>query len=169
MGDNKNQMEMVYIKDYKKFIDLFENNQEYQLALYKYVKSYEHNKFWSSITEGKKCLYYARLFGKDIEKYLNEHDRFAFSLIVKRHLFSNALYLKFNKDINQMFLSCIIITTNITEEELVNLHPFVDNTLKTIVFTCKNKDVKKKKKNFLLREIEIKYIGCIGYCDNRRR
>ena len=96
MGDNKNQFELVYIKDYKKFIDLFENNQEYQLALYKYVKSYEHKKFWSSITEGKKCLYYARLFDKDIEKYLNDHDMFAFSLIVKEDILSNDLYLKFN-------------------------------------------------------------------------
>ena len=169
MCDNKNPFELVYIKEYKKFIDLFENNQKYQLALYKYVKSYEHKKFWSSITEGKKCLYYARLFGKDIEKYLNDHDKFAFSLIVKEDIFSNDLYLEFNKDINQMFLSCIIITTEIVEEELVNLHPFVDDKLKTIVFTCKNKDVYNKIKNFLLREIEIKYIDCIGYCDNRRR
>ena len=169
MCDNKNPFELVYIKDYKNFIDLFKNNQKYQLALYKYVKSYEHRKFWSSITEGKKCLYYARLFGKDIEKYLNDHDRFAFSLIVKEVIFSNDLYLKFNKDINQMFLSCIIITTEIKEEELVNLHPFVDDKLKSIVFTCKNKDVYNKIKKFLLRDIEIKYIECIGYCDDRRR
>ena len=169
MSDNKNPFELVYIKDYKNFINLFKNNQKYQLALYKYVKSYKHKKFWSSITEGKKCLYYARLFGKDIEKYLNDHDKFAFSLIVKEDIFSTDLYLKFNKDINQMFLSCIIITTNITEEELVNLHPFVDDKLKSIVFTCKNKDVYNKIKNFLLREIEIKYIDYIGYCDNRRR
>ena len=95
MSDNKNKnpFELIYIKDYKKFIDLFENNQKYQLALYKYVKSYEHKKFWSSITEGTKCLYYARLFGKDIEKYLNDHDRFAFSLIVKEGIFSHDLYL----------------------------------------------------------------------------
>ena len=90
-------------------------------------------------------------------------------MIVKEDIFSNDLYRKFNKDINQMFLSCIIITTNITEEELVNLHPFVDDKLKSIVFTCKNKDVYNKIKNFLLREIEIKYIGCIGYSDDRRR
>ena len=166
MSDNKNKnpFELIYIKDYKKFIDLFENNQKYQLALYKYVKSYEHKKFWSSITEGKKCLYYARLFGKDIEKYLNDHDRFAFSLIVKEDIFSNDLYRKFNKDINQMFLSCIIITTNITEEELANLHPFVDNQLKSIVFTCKNENLHNKIKNYLLHEIEIKYIGYIRDC-----
>lgn len=60
MCDDKNLFELVYIKNYKKFIDLFENNQEYQ-------------------------------------------------------------------------------------------------------------DVYNKIKNFLLREIEIKYIGCIGYCDDRRR
>lgn len=168
MSDTENPFELVYIKDYKNFINLFKNNQKYQLALYKYVKSYEH-KNWTSITEGKKCLYYARLFGKDIEKYLNDHDKFAFSLIVKEDIFSNDLYRKFNKDMNQMFLSCIIITTNITKEELVNLHPFVDDKLKSIVFTCKNKDVYNKIKNFLLREIEIKYIECIGYCDDRRR
>ena len=121
MCDNKNLFELVYIKNYKKFIDLFENNQEYQLVLYKYVKSYEHKKFWSSITEGKKCLYYARLFGKDIEKYLNNHDRFAFSLIVKEDIFSNGLYLKFNKDISQMFLS-IFLTFFIFSHFSSNLH-----------------------------------------------
>ena len=68
-----------------------------------------------------------------------------------------------------MFLSCIIITTNITEEELANLHPFVDDKLKSIVFTCKNENLYNKIKNYLLHEIEIKYIGCIGYSDDRRR
>ena len=37
MSDNKNPFEMIYIKDYKKFIDLFENNQEYQLVLHTFV------------------------------------------------------------------------------------------------------------------------------------
>ena len=35
MSITKNPFELVYIKNYKKFIDLFENSQEYQLALYK--------------------------------------------------------------------------------------------------------------------------------------
>lgn len=45
MSITKNPFELVYIKNYKKFIDLFENNQKYQLALYKYIKSYEYKKF----------------------------------------------------------------------------------------------------------------------------
>ena len=44
-----------------------------------------------------------------------------------------------------------------------------NDKLKSIAFTCKNENLYNKIKNFLLREIEIKYIGCIGYSDDRRR
>lgn len=146
-----NPFKIIHVNSYKKFIKyLQEDNPEYYVNLIKYFES--KPKSWIANLDGKQMVCYARIFNKDIEQYMDK-DVFLYSCILHKNLFDLDFYKKF-KNSEQIFENCMIFTIGVTKEDLLRLHPFVDNRSKSIVFSCKNSSVYNAIENWFLREIK---------------